>query len=289
MEYGKWLQETLGHKVQKVSIDAGCSCPNRDGRVGTGGCTFCAAECFVPKYCRRGMSVGEQVEAGKRFFAHKYKGLKFLAYFQSYTSTYGELHRLKRLYEEALAAEDVVGIVVGTRPDCIAAPLLDYFEDLSRRTFLCVEYGLESLNDETLVRINRGHDVATSLRAVRETAARGIYVGAHIILGFPWESCDELLRQADLLAGLPIKTLKLHQLQVLRGTELARQYEAAPWPMPTPEQYVALALDYINRLPASVVIDRLASQCPPHAVLAPKWGLRSQDISELANRMGSIK
>ena len=285
-EYGKWLQEVFGQKVQKLSIDAGFSCPNRDGRVGTGGCTFCSNECFVPAYCRRGLSVGEQIEEGKLFFRHKYKGpLKFLAYFQSYSNTYAELPRLEALYEEALAADDIVGIIIGTRPDCIDAPLLDFLENLSRRTFLCLEFGVESLNDETLRRVNRGHNAEASLQAIRATADRGILVGAHIILGFPWESRDELMQQADLLATMPLKTLKLHQLQVLKGTELARQYEEAPWPMPSPEQYIRLALDYIDRLPASVVVDRLVSQCPPRMVLAPRWGLRSHDFSCL-EKMG---
>ena len=283
-EYGKWLQELFGQKVQKLSIDAGFTCPNRDGSVGSGGCTFCNNICFVPAYCRSGLSVTEQIDAGKRFFSHKYRGMKYLAYFQSYSNTYAELSRLESVYEEVLKAEDVVGLVVGTRPDCISPALLDYLKELSHRTFVCLEYGVESMSDETLLRINRGHDVEASVHAIRETAERGINVGAHIILGFPWESHDELMRQAEQLAQLPVTTLKLHQLQVLKGTDLARQYAEALWPMPTAEEYVRLALDYISHFPDGIVLDRLASQCPPDMVIAPKWGLKSQHFVQIVEK-----
>ena len=283
-DYGKWLQEAVGQKVQKLSIDAGFSCPNRDGRLGRGGCIFCNNACFVPAYCRRGLSVGQQIEEGKRFFSRKYSQAKFLAYFQSYSNTYAELPVIECVFGEALSADDVVGIVVGTRPDCVSPALLDYLADLSRQVFVCVEYGVQSMNDETLLRINRGHDAEASAFAIRETALRGIHVGAHVILGFPWEGHDELMSQAERLARLPLTALKLHQLQVLKGTELARLYAEKPWPMPSAEAYIRLALEYVSHFPDGIVLDRLAGQCPPDMVLAPKWGLKSHEFAAIVRR-----
>lgn len=284
-EYGRWLQEQLGCKVQKLSVDAGFTCPNRDGSKGTGGCIFCNNRTFTPRYCDRQLSVTRQLADGKRFYAEKYPQMKYLAYFQSYSNTYAELSHLKQLYEEALAVEDVVGLVIGTRPDCISEPLLDYLQELSRRTFVMVEYGIESASDDTLRRIRRGHDFACSRQAVMLTAERGIPVGGHVILGFPWESREEVLRQAELIADLPLTTLKLHQLQVLRGTELARQYEEAPWPLPTAEEYIRLALDYVRRLPQDIIVERLASQSPPDMVIAPRWGLKSHEFAALVEKV----
>ncbi|MBQ2011630.1 MAG: TIGR01212 family radical SAM protein, partial [Bacteroidaceae bacterium] len=224
VEFGPWLQSELGCKVQKISVNAGMTCPNRDGTLGTGGCTFCNNQTFNPAYCRTEKSVTQQLEEGKQFFARKYPAMKYLAYFQAYTNTYAELDRLVSLYEEALRVPDVVGLVIGTRPDCMPDNLLDYLEELNRRTFLIVEYGVESANDETLLRINRGHTFRQSCEAICRTAERGIRVGAHVILGFPWEPFDELMRQAEEIGRLPLTTLKLHQLQIIRGTQLAREY-----------------------------------------------------------------
>ena len=205
-EFGPWLQEQLGTKVQKISVNAGFSCPNRDGTVGYGGCTFCNNQTFNPAYCQPTKSITQQLEEGKRFFARKYPSMKYLAYFQAYTNTYGQLEHLKELYEEALQVPDVLGLVIGTRPDCMPSDLLEYLTELNRRTFLIVEYGIESANEETLQRINRGHSYALSADIIRKTAACGIRVGAHIILGFPWESREELMRQADEIARLPLTT-----------------------------------------------------------------------------------
>ncbi len=280
-EFGAWLQAELGCKAQKISVDAGFSCPNRDGTVGTGGCTFCDNRTFNPAYCRQGGSITEQLEAGKRFFGRKYPTLKYLAYFQSYTNTHGPLSRLQALYEEALSVPDVVGLVIGTRPDCMPDPLLDYLERLSHRTFLLVEYGVESASEETLRRVNRGHTFMQARETIQRTAARGIHVGAHIILGFPWETHDELMRQADLIAALPLTTLKLHQLQVIRGTELAREYAAHPWTTPTAQEYVDLVLEYVSHLPRTLVLERFVSQSPPEYVIAPRWGLKNHEFAAL--------
>ena len=283
-EFGTWLQAELGCKAQKLSVDAGLTCPNRDGTLGRGGCTFCDNRTFNPAYCRQGGSITDQLEAGKRFFSRKYPTMKYLAYFQSYSNSYGTLSHLKELYEEALRVPDVVGLVIGTRPDCMPDALLEYLEELNRRIFLLVEYGVESANEETLVRVNRGHTFAQARECIIRTAQRGIRVGVHMILGFPWETRSELIRQAQLIASLPITTLKLHQLQVIRGTQLAREYELHPWPLPTAEEYVDLVLEYISHLPPSLVLERFVSQSPPEYVIAPRWGLKNHEFSALVKK-----
>ena len=283
-EFGTWLQAELGCKAQKLSVDAGLTCPNRDGTLGRGGCTFCDNRTFNPAYCRQGGSITDQLEAGKRFFSRKYPTMKYLAYFQSYSNSYGTLSHLKELYEEALRVPDVVGLVIGTRPDCMPDALLEYLEELNRRTFLLVEYGVESANEETLVRVNRGHTFAQARECIIRTAQRGIRVGVHMILGFPWETRSELIRQAQLIASLPITTLKLHQLQVIKGTQLAREYELQPWPLPTAEAYVDLVLEYISHLPPSLVLERFVSQSPPEYVIAPRWGLKNHEFSALVKK-----
>ena len=286
VEFGPWLQSELGCKVQKISVNAGMTCPNRDGTLGTGGCTFCNNQTFNPAYCRTEKSVSQQLEEGKQFFARKYPEMKYLAYFQAYTNTYAALDRLKELYEEALRVPDVVGLVIGTRPDCMPDNLLDYLEELNRRTFLIVEYGVESANDETLLRINRGHTFRQSCEAICRTAERGIRVGAHVILGFPWEPFDELMHQAEEIGRLPLTTLKLHQLQIIRGTQLAREYAEHPWAVPTAEEYIDLVLNYISRLPYGLVMERFVSQSPPEMVIAPQWGLKNHEFANLLrNRM----
>lgn len=284
IEFGTWLQEQLGEKVQKISVNAGLGCPNRDGSLGTGGCTFCNNQTFNPSYCQQGLSITEQLEEGKRFFRRKYPTMKYLAYFQAYTNTYGATGRLKTLYEEALRVEDVVGLVIGTRPDCMPDDLLDYLEQLNHRTFLIVEYGLESASNDTLRRVNRGHTFEQSVDAITRTAARGIRVGAHIILGFPWESREELMRQAQEIARLPLTTLKLHQLQILRGTRMAEEYVAHPWPMPTAEEYIQLVMDYVQWLPPTLVLERFVSQSPPAWIIAPQWGLKNHEFANLIKK-----
>ena len=285
VEFGPWLQEQLGTKVQKISVNAGFSCPNRDGTVGYGGCTFCNNQTFNPAYCQPTKSITQQLEEGKRFFARKYPNMKYLAYFQAYTNTYGELEHLKELYEEALRVPDVLGLVIGTRPDCMPPALLEYLTDLNRRTFLIVEYGIESANEETMRRINRGHSFALSADIIRKTAACGIRVGAHIILGFPWESKEELMRQADEIARLPLTTLKLHQLQIIKGTALAEEYLQHPWALPTAREYIDLVLEYISHLPSTLVLERFVSQSPPEYVIAPLWGLKNYQFTNLVKEM----
>ena len=276
-----FLAKHFPWKVQKISINAGFTCPNRDGTVGYGGCTYCNNQTFNPAYCDNGKSVSRQLEEGKLFFAHKYPEMKYLAYFQAYTNTYAGLEELKRKYEEALAVEDVVGLVIGTRPDCMPDSLLDYLEALSKRTFLLVEYGIESTNDDTLKRINRGHTFAVSADAIRRTAARGIPVGGHIILGLPGEDREMLIKQAGILSELPLTTLKLHQLQLIKGTRMACEYEKAPenFHLYTADEYIDLVIDYIEHLRPDMVLERFISQSPKELLIAPDWGLKNYQFT----------
>ena len=282
-DFGTWIRNQLPFRVQKISIDAGFSCPNRDGRIGIGGCIFCDNKSFNPSYCSHKKSVTEQLEDGKRFFAKKYPDMKYLAYFQAYTNTYDVVDKLKQLYEEALKVEDVVGIVIGTRPDCVSSELLDYLEELNKRTFLIVEYGIESCNDDTLRYINRGHDFACTRKAVEETAKRGIYVGGHVIMGLPGEDASESLRQAPVISSLPLTMLKIHQMQIIKGTRLAKIYKERPFHLYTIEEYIDLITQYIGLLRSDLVLERFVTQSPPEMLIAPKWGLKNYEFTNLLN------
>ena len=291
-DFPTFLKRLFTGKVQKISINAGFTCPNRDGTVGYGGCTYCNNQTFNPEYCRTEKSVSVQLEEGKRFFAHKYPEMKYLAYFQAYTNTYGELEALKRKYEEALAVDDVVGLVIGTRPDCMPNALLDYLEALARRTFVLVEYGIESTLDCTLRRINRGHTWQAAVDAVERTAARGLPVGGHVILGLPGESREDMLGQAADISRLPLDTLKLHQLQLIRGTRMAREYEERPEDFhlfDDVDEYIALVVDYIQRLRPDLVLERFVSQSPKELLIAPDWGLKNYEFNHrLQKRMKEL-
>lgn len=282
-DFGHWIRRQFPFRVQKISVDAGFSCPNRDGRLRTGGCIYCDNETFSPAYCNRRKSVTEQLEDGKMFFASKYPDMKYLAYFQAFTNTYASLYKLKALYEEALGVENVVGIVIGTRPDCVSPDLLDYLQELSNRSFVLVEYGIESTNDETLSFINRGHDFECSRKAVEETKKKGILTGGHIILGLPGEDEQESFRQAGIISSLPLDILKVHQLQVIRGTRLARLYEEKPFHLYSVDEYIHLVAGYIQRLRPTMVLERFVSQSPKNLLLAPKWGLKNYEFTNLLN------
>ena len=285
-DFGGWLRSQFPFKVQKISLNAGFTCPNRDGTIGRGGCTYCNNQTFNPDYCRSDKSVSQQLDEGRSFFARKYPDMRFLAYFQAYTNTYGEMDRLVSLYEEALAAKDVVGLVIGTRPDCMPDELLDYLEELNRRVFLLVEYGIESTSDATLLRINRGHTFAQTVDAVQRTAARSIRVGGHVILGLPGESREMLLEQAVTLSQLPLTTLKLHQLQLIRGTRMARQYEQSPadFHLYSVDEYIDLVIDYVEHLRPDLVLERFISQSPRSLLIAPDWGLKNHEFTDRLRR-----
>ena len=282
-DYGTWIRSRFPFRVQKISIDAGFTCPNRDGRLSTGGCIYCDNRTFNPAYCQRQDSITRQLQAGKQFFARKYPEMKYLAYFQAYTNTYASIDRLHQLYEEALQVEDVVGIVIGTRPDCVSDELLDYLEDLNQRCFLIVEYGVESANDETLRRINRGHTFEQSRLAIEKTHQRGILTGAHIILGLPGEDAQESLRQASVISSLPIDILKIHQMQIIRGTRLADEFAQKPFHIYSVDEYIRLIAAYIQRLRKDLVLERFVSQSPKEMRIAPQWGLKNHEFTDLLN------
>lgn len=285
-EFASFLSRHFSGKVQKLSVNAGFTCPNRDGTLGRGGCTYCNNHTFNPDYCGDRGTVAEQLEKGKAFFARKYPSMRYLAYFQAYTNTYGELEHLKRLYEEALAVDNIVGLVVGTRPDCMPDALLDYFETLHREKFVLIEYGVESAHDATLERIHRGHSYACAAAAVEKTAARGIPVGAHMIMGLPGETHEDMMVSADRLSELPLDTLKLHQLQLVRGTAMAKEYEAAPedFRLYTASEYARLVVDFLERLNPAIAVERFTSQSPKELLIAPDWGLKNYEFVELVRR-----
>lgn len=287
-DFPLFLKRYFPYKVQKISLNAGFTCPNRDGSKGHGGCTYCNNQTFNPEYCHTEKPVRLQLEEGKRFFAHKYPEMKYLAYFQAYTNTYGELESLKRKYEEALAVDDVVGLVIGTRPDCMPDELLRYLEEINRHTFLIVEYGIESTCDETLRRINRGHTFRTTADAVERTAACGILTGGHVILGLPGETRADIVAQAATLSRLPLATLKMHQLQLIRGTRMAHEYEQHPrdFHLFDVEEYIDLVIDYIEHLRPDLVLERFVSQSPKELLIAPDWGLKNYEFNHrLQKRM----
>lgn len=276
-DFSSYFKNKFAERVQKVSVDAGFTCPNRDGVKGVGGCTYCNNKTFKPSYCDLENSVGSQIKEGVDFFGKKYKSMKFLAYFQAYTNTYAPLEDLKILYEEALQHPKVVGLVISTRPDAVNDELLDYLAELSQRMYIMVEFGLESHLDKSLKSINRGHTFAESIWALEQTAKRGINNCAHLILGLQGESREELLDQARVISKLPVKNLKLHQLQIHRGTLLEKQYLQNPtqFKMFTLEEYVELVVDYLELLNPNIIVERFVSQAPAEMLIAPKWGLKN--------------
>jgi radical SAM protein (TIGR01212 family) len=276
-DYPSLLNERFAERVQKISVHAGFTCPNRDGSKGTGGCTYCNNQSFVPEYCRAQKSVSQQVGEGIAFFHHKYQAQKYLVYFQSYTNTYAPLEELKQLYEQAFVHPKVVGIVIGTRPDCVSPELLDYFAELNKRYYVMIEYGVESTCDQTLALINRGHSYAESVEAIQATAARGIPVGAHLILGLPGEDKAMILSHAKQVGKLPLTMLKLHQLQLVKGTAMAQQYLQQPenFHLYTLNEYIDLVIDFLELLPPRIAIERFVSQSPDEFLLAPKWGVKN--------------
>lgn len=281
-EYGTWLKQQFPYKVQKISLNAGFTCPNRDGSIGVGGCTYCNNQTFNPAYCQTEKSITQQLEEGKCFFGKKYPEMKYLAYFQAYTNTYGKVEDLVRKYEEALNVDGVVGLVIGTRPDCMPDELLDYLEELNRRTFLVVEYGIESVYDKTLLSINRGHNHRATVAAIERTAARGIKTGGHIILGLPGETNEDILKEASILSALPLTTLKLHQLQLIKGTRMADDFfqDSSVFHLFTADEYVDLVIDFVERLAPSIVLERFVSQSPSSLLAVKGWGLKNYEFVE---------
>jgi len=281
IDFGIWLRKQLNARVQKIAVDAGFTCPNRDGKVGFGGCSFCNNKTFNPSYCDNRKSISEQLEDGKKFFSRKYPDMKYIAYFQAFSNTYAPLERLKRLYEEALSVDGVIGLSIATRPDCLDTTTLDYLSELSRRTFLILEIGIESANDATLRLINRGHNFECSKKAITEANRRGIITCGHIIFGLPGEDENEILSQAETISSLPLDILKIHQLQIVKGTKMADDYKEKPFRTFSVDEYIDLIINYISRLRKDLVLERFVSQSPKKMVIAPKWGLKNQEFTEL--------
>lgn len=273
-------------KVQKISVNAGFTCPNRDGSKGFGGCTYCNNSSFSPEYTLEKGSVTQQLKSGIDFFSYKYPDMRYLAYFQSYTNTYGGLETLRRLYKEALEVPGVVGLIIGTRPDCVSDQLLTYLKDLSNERFVYLEYGVESTKEETLKAINRGHTFGESVATIHKTAEAGLPVGAHLIIGLPGEDRQDYLNHIQNLSDLPITSLKLHQLQILKGTVMGAQYLKNPehFKLLTAEEYIEILCELLANCRPDLFIDRFVSQAPSDLILAPRWEIKNYIFTHMLEK-----
>lgn len=282
-DFADFLAGYFPYKVQKLAINAGFTCPNRDGTKGIGGCTYCNNQTFNPSYCAPRLSVAEQIEEGKQFFARKYPEMRYLAYFQAYTNTHSDIDRLMKLYQEALEQPLVEGLIIGTRPDCVPNQLLDKLQELSHEKFVMIEYGAETSHDSTLQLINRCHTWQDTIDAVRRTALRDIPVGLHLIVGLPGEDDEMILTTIDRVSELPISTLKLHQLQIIRGTRLARDIEQQLYTIRqfTPDSYIDLCCRIIEHTSPTIAIERFVSQSPDEHLISPRWGLKNYQFTNL--------
>jgi len=291
--YSNYFRQLYGSRIQKLSIDAGFTCPNRDGEKGTGGCTYCNNDAFNPSYCEPEKSVTQQIEEGISFHKIRYRRSdKYLAYFQAYSNTYAPLETLKKLYKEALSYRGVIGLVIGTRPDCIDDEKLQYFKVLSGQSYLALEYGIESCYNKTLERINRGHTFEDAERTVRETVALGINTGAHFILGLPGESREEMLAEAGIISRLPLSTVKFHQLQIITGTMMEREYREKPedFQLFTWDEYLGFFIEFLERLNPSIVVERFTGEAPPRFLAGPGWGKKRTDqiVNLIEKRMEEL-
>lgn len=276
-----YFRRHFGERVHKLTVDAGLTCPNRDGTKGTGGCIFCNARGSGTGAYRRGLGIRAQLEANQAAVARRFKAKRFMAYFQSFSNTYAPVEQLRAMFDEALSFPGVVGLSVGTRPDCVNAQVLELLARYARDHLVWIEYGLQSAHDDTLALINRGHDVAAFEQAVRATAGRGIRICAHIILGLPGETRERMLATADYVARLPIDGVKLHLLYVVEGTPMAHLYRANRYRCLEQAEYVELVCDVLGRIPPDVVIQRLTGDPHPHELLAPEWALRKTETLNL--------
>jgi uncharacterized protein len=286
--YSRYFRQKFGQRVQKVTIDAGFTCPNRDGTLGTGGCHFCNNDGFNPSYCHPEKSITRQIEEGIGFHQWRYKkAVSYLAYFQAYSNTYGDLERLKKLYAEALAHPAVIGLVVGTRPDCISPDILDHLQVLSQNHHIHVEFGIESVYDQTLIQVNRGHDFATAIKALQATRDRGITTGAHFILGLPGETREMMLESASIISSLPLDTVKFHQLQILRNTKFEEDFRKNPetFRLFELDEYITLMADFLEILNPQIVVERFAGEVPPRYQVTPGFGMvRNEQIPVLIEK-----
>jgi uncharacterized protein len=276
--YGSYLRRRFGCRVSKVNVDAGFTCPNRDGSRGTGGCIYCDNASFSPGGARAEIAIEEQMAAGMAYHRERLGSEKFIVYFQKFTNTYASAARLADLYGRALDHPDVVGISVGTRPDALTPEAIRLLEELARSRYVCVELGLQSMDDAILARINRGHTLAEYLQAVERLAGRGIDLCTHLIYGFPGETRAGFLRTADLMASLPVSSVKLHQLHAVKGTRLAEMYYSGDFVPLIYGEYVAAACDFLERLPDSIAVQRLYGSAPLSIRVAPTWDLKNNQM-----------
>ena len=288
--YNNYFKSLFGSRVQKLSIDAGFSCPNRDGKLSTGGCTFCSNAAFNPSYCNPEKSIRQQIEEGMEFHKRRYRRAdKYLAYFQPFSNTYKPLDELKQIYAQALDVPEIAGIVIGTRPDLIDEPLLHYLNEVQQTHYVMLEYGVESVYDETLKRVNRGHDFATAEHAIRLTAQYGIPCGAHFIFGLPGETKAMMLNAADVISQLPLTTVKFHQLQIFKGTKMAEEFQQHPeaFHLFALDEYIDFVIDFAERLNPDIVIERFAGEVPPRYLVSEPWmKLRYDEVlSRIEKRM----
>lgn len=281
--YNEYFKATFGQRVQKVSIDAGFTCPNRDGTLAKGGCTYCNNDAFNPSYCHPAKPVHQQISEGIEFHRIRYRrALRYLAYLQTYSNTYAPAEELERIYHEALSHPDVIGLIIGTRPDCIDDEKLDLIARLSERYYVMVEYGIESVNDDTLAGINRGHSYRQTKEAIVQTAGKGIKTGAHLIFGLPGESREEMMESVNEISRLPLTTIKFHQLQIVKNTQMAADYlkDPAPFRLFTLDEYIDFIIRYIERLNPAFIIERFTGEVPPRFLVTPPWGnLRSDQVT----------
>jgi uncharacterized protein len=278
--YANYFRRMYGARVQKVSVDAGFTCPNRDGSRGQGGCSFCLNDAFNPSYCRPEKSLSAQIAEGIEFHMKRYsEATSYLAYFQAYSNTYAPIEALRRLYEEALSQPGIIGLVIGTRPDCVDDDKLGYIAELSRKYYISVEYGIESCYDKTLAKINRGHTFNEAVEAVRKTAALGINTGAHFIFGLPGETRAEMLDEADIISSLPLKTVKFHQLQIIRGTAMEQEFRNNPsqFELFTWEEYLDFFIRFLEKLSPGIVVERFTGEAPPRFLDKERWGKKRSD------------
>lgn len=270
--YRPYIKEKLGYRVNKLSVDMGFTCPNRDGNLAVGGCIYCNNDSFVPPYARARYSMDQQISNGMEYLKNRFKAEKFIIYFQSYTNTYDSVEKLEKMYKEALEYDDVIGLAVGTRSDCVDEEKLSMFEELAKDYYVCVEYGIESIYDKTLDYMNRGHDYQSVLDAIEMSKGRGFEIGAHIIVGMPTETRDEMLNMADEVSSLGIDVFKIHNLHIVRNTQLARMYKEKPFQLFAFQEYITFIVDFLERISPDMIIERLFTDTPHQLLIAPDWG-----------------
>ncbi len=292
--YSTYFKRLFGRRIQKLSIDAGFTCPNRDGTKGIGGCYYCNNDAFNPSYCRPDKSITQQITDGIAFHSWRYRRVtRYLAYFQAFSNTYGSLSYLKRVYAEALSHPEVIGLVISTRPDCLPDETLDYLSELSKKNYIQVEIGIESCYDETLRKLNRGHSFAETVKALETLSRRRIPSGGHLIFGLPGETLDMMLNEAQIISQLPLTSIKLHQLQIIKGTAWAAEYSLHPdnFKLFERNEYSDFVIRFIERLRPDMVVERLSAEAPPLMVVAPNWGLERADAfqQDIQKKMISLQ